>query len=69
MLKTKDLSQKTGISSQKINSWFVDNKLMYKKDDEWYTTKKGKEKGGIEKDGFYGQEVLWPEEIADEINE
>jgi phosphatidylserine/phosphatidylglycerophosphate/cardiolipin synthase-like enzyme len=69
LLRTKELSQKTGISSRKINSWFVDNKLMYKKDDEWYTTKKGKEQGGIEKDGFYGQEVLWPEEIANEINE
>ena len=69
LLRTKELSQKTGISSRKINSWFVVNKLMYKKDDEWYTTKKGKEQGGIEKDGFYGQEVLWQEEIANEINE
>lgn len=69
MLKTKQLSEKTGISSRKINSWFVDNKLMYKKEDEWFTTKKGKEQGGVEKDGFYGQEVLWPEEIASEINE
>jgi phosphatidylserine/phosphatidylglycerophosphate/cardiolipin synthase-like enzyme len=68
LLRTKELSQKTGISSRKINSWFVDNKLMYKKDDEWYTTKKGKEQGGIEKDGFYEQEVLWPEEIAIEIH-
>lgn len=69
LLKTKDLSQKTGISSRNINSWFVDNKLMYKKDDEWHTTKKGKEYGGVEKEGFYGQEVLWPEEIASEIKE
>lgn len=69
MLKTKELSQKTGISSRKINSWFVDNKLMYKKDDNWHTTKKGKEQGGVEKEGYYGQEVLWPEEIVSEINE
>ena len=69
LLKTKDLSEKTGISSRKINSWFVDNKLMYKKDDEWFTTKKGKGLGGTEKDGFYEQEVLWPEEIASQIKE
>lgn len=69
LLRTKDLSQKTGISSRKINAWFVDNKLMYKKDDEWFATKKGKEQGGTEKDGFYGQEVLWPEEIASEIKD
>ena len=69
LLRTKDISKKTGISSRKINSWFVDNKLMYKKEEVWYTTKKGKEQGGVEKDGFYGQEVLWPEEIASEIRE
>jgi hypothetical protein len=40
---------------------------MYKKNDAWFTTKKGKEIGGTEKDGFYGQEVLWPEELADQI--
>lgn len=67
LLKTKQLSEKTGISSRKVNSWFVDNKLMYKKDDSWFTTKKGKELGGTEKDGFYGKEVLWPEELADQI--
>ena len=69
MLKTKQLSEKTGISSRKVNSWFIDNKLMYKKEGGWFTTKKGKEQGGVEKDGFYGQEVLWPEEIASKINE
>jgi phosphatidylserine/phosphatidylglycerophosphate/cardiolipin synthase-like enzyme len=67
LLKTKQLSEKTGISSRKVNAWFVDNKLMYKKNDAWFTTKKGKEIGGTEKDGFYGQEVLWPEELADQI--
>lgn len=64
LMKTKQLSEKTGISSRKVNSWFIDNKLMYKKNNEWYTTKKGKEQGGIEKGGYYGQEVLWPEEIS-----
>ena len=69
LLKTKQLSEKTGISSRKVNSWFVDNKLMYKKEGGWFTTKKGKEQGGVEKDGFYGQEVLWPVELANQIKE
>jgi len=68
LLTTKELSQKTDISSRKVNSWFVDNKLMYKKEDDWYATKKGKELGGKEKEGQYGKFVIWPEEIALEIN-
>ncbi|WP_445735530.1 phospholipase D family protein [Mariniflexile sp.] len=28
LLTTKELSQKTGLSSRKVNSWFVNNKLM-----------------------------------------
>ena len=68
-LTTNELSQTTGISSRKINKWFSDNKLMYKKDDDWITTKKGKDIGGIEKIGQYGQFVIWPEEIADHLGE
>ena len=64
LLKTKQISEITGISSRKVNSWFMDNKLMCKKENGWFTTKKGKEQGGVEKDGYYGQEVLWPEEIS-----
>ena len=67
LMKTKELSDKTGITSRKVNSWFVDNKLMYKKDNQWFATTKGKEQGGVEQDGYYGQEVLWPEEISDLI--
>ena len=40
---------------------------MYKKENGWFTTKKGKEHGGIEKEGLYGQEVLWPDAIIDII--
>ena len=29
--KTKELSELTGLSSRKVNSWFVNKKLMYKK--------------------------------------
>lgn len=64
---TKELSEQTGISSRKVNAWFVDRKLMYKKEDGWYATKKGKEQGGIEKEGQYGKFVVWPEGMADKI--
>ena len=67
MLKTKQLAVIAKISSRKVNTWLTDNKLMYKKDDDWFTTEKGKESGGVEKKSFYGQEVLWPEEIASQI--
>ncbi|WP_324025585.1 phospholipase D family protein [Maribacter sp. BPC-D8] len=69
LLTTKELSHLTGLSSRKVNSWFTDNKLMYKKEDDWITTKKGKETGGIEKNGQYGKFVVWPENIAKQITE
>jgi phosphatidylserine/phosphatidylglycerophosphate/cardiolipin synthase-like enzyme len=65
---TKELSQETGINSRKINSVLVDKKLMYKKDEDWLVTKKGKEFGGMQKEGQYGQFVIWPEEIMKEIS-
>jgi phosphatidylserine/phosphatidylglycerophosphate/cardiolipin synthase-like enzyme len=69
LLKTKELSELTGISSRKVNDWFKNNKLMYKKDNNWITTKKGKEIGGIEKTNQYGTFVVWPEDIAKHITE
>ncbi|MEX1002512.1 MAG: phospholipase D family protein [Crocinitomicaceae bacterium] len=69
LLTTKELSGLTGLSSRKVNSWFTDNKLMYKKEEDWITTKKGKELGGIEKVGQYGKFVIWPEDIAKHITE
>ena len=69
LLTTKELSKLTGLSSRKVNSWFSDNKLMYKKDDNWITTKRGKEVGGIEKSGQYGRFVIWPEEIGKQMTE
>lgn len=69
LLTTKEISQKTGISSRKVNSWFVDNKLMYKKDDDWFTTPKGNEVGAKQKEGAYGKFVVWPEDIVSEIKE
>lgn len=67
LLTTKEISQMTGISSRKVNAWFVDNKLMYKKEDDWISTKKGKELGCSEKEGQYGKFVIWPEELLAEI--
>jgi len=69
LLTTKELAQNTGISSRKINSWLVDNKLMYKKEDDWISTKKGNEAGAVSKEGQYGKFVVWPEEIALEIED
>ena len=69
LLTTKQLSQLTGLSSQKVNSWFTDNNLMYKKDEDWVITKKGKEIGGLEKSGQYGNFVAWPEDVAKRIVE
>jgi phosphatidylserine/phosphatidylglycerophosphate/cardiolipin synthase-like enzyme len=64
---TKELSQETGISSRQINSTLTDKKLMYKKAENWIVTKKGKEFGGVEKEGQYGQFVIWPEEIKNQL--
>jgi|SRR5690554_3399376 len=69
LLTTKELSKLTGLSSRKVNSWLSDNKLMYKKDEDWITTKKGKELGGVERTGQYGGFVIWPEDIAKHITE
>lgn len=69
LLTTKEISQQIGLSSRKVNSWFVDRKFMFKKEDDWIATKKGKEIGGIEKSGQYGQFIIWPEDIVQEIKE
>jgi len=68
LLTTKELSKLTGLSSRKVNSWFTEKKLMYKKEEDWITTKSGKEIGGIEKNGQYGKFVIWPENIAKHIS-
>ena len=67
LLTTKELSELTGKSSRKINNWFSDNRYMYKKDGDWRTTKKGKDIGGVEKNGQWGKFVVWPESIAEQI--
>lgn len=69
LLTTKELSQSTGISSRRINAWFVDSKLMYKKGEDWFATNKGKDLGAVEKEGQYGRFVIWPEEFINEIED
>ena len=68
LLTTKELSEVTGMNSRNINKWLTDNRFMYKKGDDWITTKKGNEIGGIEKSGQYGKFVVWPEDIVNHIN-
>ena len=67
LLTTKELSELTGKSSRKINNWLNDNRLMYKKDGDWMVTKKGKDVGGVVKNGQWGKFVVWPESIAEQI--
>lgn len=67
LLTTKELSQNTGLSSRKVNSWFVDNDFMYKKDEDWFATKKGNEMGAKQMDGAYGKFILWPDSIVSQI--
>jgi phage antirepressor YoqD-like protein len=67
LLSTKDLSQETGLSSRKVNEWLVDNKYMYKKDEDWIATKKGSDFGAISREGQYGKFLIWPESILDMI--
>lgn len=69
LLTTKELSKLTGLSSRKVNSWFTNKKLMFKKEDDWITTKTGKEIGGIEKNGQYGKFIVWPEDISKHLTE
>ncbi len=66
---TKEISQETGVSSRKINSFLTESKFMYKKGDDWLLTKKGKQIGGYEKEGQYGQFVIWPQAILELIKD
>lgn len=67
LLTTKELSALSGLSSRKVNSLFTDQKLMYKKNDDWFATKKGENLGAKQREGQYGKFIVWPEEILEEI--
>lgn len=66
-LTTKELSNRTGLNSRKVNSILMKNELMYKKEDDWYYTEKGNKHGAEQKEGTYGKFIVWPEEIVDSI--
>ncbi|MBZ9730391.1 phospholipase D family protein [Salegentibacter sp. JZCK2] len=66
-LTTKELSNRTGLSSRKVNSILVKNELMYKKEDDWHSTEKGNKFGAEQKEGAYGKFIVWPEEIVESI--
>jgi hypothetical protein len=64
---TKELSSISGISSRDINSSLVSLKLMYKTEQDWFATEKGKLQGAIQKEGQYGKFIVWPKQILDEL--
>ena len=65
---TKELSEKTSISSRDINSILVDNNLMNKEDNDWFATKKGDRYGAVQKEGKFGKFIIWPEEIIMQLD-
>ena len=64
---TKELSEFSGLSSREINSILVSNGLMEKIDVNWVLTSKGKKFGRELKTGSYGDFIIWPEEILNEL--
>ncbi len=69
LLTTKELSKLIGVSSKNINTWLTENRLMYKKEEDWISTKKGKQVGGISKEGPYGKYIVWPKELSNHIRQ
>ena len=59
------------IPSIAVREEYNDNILYspHDEEDDWITTKRGKEIGGIEKKGQYGQFIIWPEDIAKHLTE
>lgn len=61
-ISTTALSKNLDISSRELFSEMTNQKLIYRKDDQWHLTKKGKEYGGemiFSKN--YGEFIVWPE--------
>ena len=68
-ISTTALSKELGISSKELFDTLVDLKLIYRKEEKWHLTEKGKEYGGIvvpnEK---FGDFIAWPEEFNPTID-
>ena len=69
ILSTNELAKITGFTSRKVNTWLTEKNLMHKSGEDWITTKRGKELGGVEKEGQYGKFVVWPEDISKHITD
>ena len=60
-ISTTALSKNLDVSSKELFSEMADQKLIYRKDDQWNLTRKGQEFGGetiFNKN--YGEYVVWP---------
>lgn len=63
-LSTTKLSKKLNISSRDLFDTLVNQKLIYRKDDQWNLTKKGQEFGGESIfNQKYGEFIVWPSDF------
>lgn len=61
-LSTTALSKELGLASKELFDKLVELDLIYRKDDKWHLTAKGKKEGGkIISNEKYGEFVAWPE--------
>jgi hypothetical protein len=63
-LSTTALSKELGIATKELFDKLADLKLIYKKDDKWHLTDKGKDVGGqLISNEKYGEFIVWPEDF------
>ena len=63
-LSTTALSKELGLTSKELFDKLVELNLIYRKDDKWQLTTKGKEEGGkIISNEKYGDFIAWPEDF------
>ncbi len=61
-ISTTALSKEIGITSKELFDKLLDLKLIYRNEDKWSLTDKGKEAGGtIVVNEKYGEYIVWPE--------
>lgn len=63
-ISTTALSKNLGISSRELFDEMVEQKLIYRNNDQWNLTKKGQEFGGENASHVkYGEYIVWPPEF------
>ncbi|HEV8079595.1 MAG TPA: hypothetical protein VGP43_02710 [Chitinophagaceae bacterium] len=63
-ISTTALSKELGVTSKELFDKLVDLKLIYRKENKWSLTDKGKEAGGkIVANEQYGDFIAWPENL------